>query len=216
MCPAVVGAWVKACADAHAVEVGRDGKYRAVLVRYIGELDHRTATFKVEWHAEAEERQRTGIRWSTSKNPWVNLTVANEALLRSMVRFNDRAMDRVMEQRRIREEQGEAVLRSILGELAEVCAEGLRMQAEVAREITEERMREQLAKARAQVDARMWETLAPIFEMAVASFGKLLEKAHGAEGQASSVADEAEAQSKEGAPPSSGDAPSPGKVPSGA
>lgn len=214
--PAMVGAWVKACADAHAVAVGRDGKYRALLVRHIGERDHRMATFRVEWHAEAEQRQRTGIRWSTSKNPWVNLTIAQQAHMRSVAEYSERAVERVLEQRRIREEQDEAVLRTILSELAAVCAEGLRMQTDTARALVEERMRDHLATVQAQVDARIWETLAPVLELAVSAFGQRLQQVRGAEEEPTAFAYGSDTQNTEGAPPSSGDAPSPGKVPSGA
>ena len=45
---AAVGKVIKACANAHALEVGRGGKYCAVLLRWLGETDRHRATFKVE------------------------------------------------------------------------------------------------------------------------------------------------------------------------
>lgn len=215
-----VGELVVACAHAHAMELGHSGKYRAAFVRKLGETDRRWATFPVDLEFEEERRlrklqQRTGIRWSTSSNPWVNLVLANQALAELMVRFNERVMDQLMEQRRIRQVQDEAMLRVILGELAILCDEGLRMQEDAARAVTEQRMQEQLAKARAQLDARVWETLAPLLQMAVARFGEILDGARGAEGGAMEDAVEHEPERTEGAPPSSGDAPSEGEDGSG-
>lgn len=215
-----VGELVMACAQAHAMALGHSGKYRAAFVRKLGETDRRWATFPVDLEFEAERRlhklrQRTGIRWSKSSNPWVNLVIANQALIELMVRFNDRVMDQLMEQRRIRQMQDEAMLRVILGELAVLCEEGLRMQADVARVVTEQRMQEQLAQARAKLDARVWETFAPVLEMAVARFVEIVEGARGAEGGAVEDAKEQEPERTEGAPPSSGDAPSEGKDGSG-
>lgn len=211
-----VGSLIVACANAHAFEVGRSGKYRAGLVRKLGEKERRWATFTVDLESERARRQRKeGIRWSRSDNPWVNIFEANQALLEAMVRFNDRVMDQLVEQRRIREGQDEAMLRVILGGLAVLCEEGLRLQADVAREVTEQRMQEQLAKARAQLDERVWETFAPVLQMAVARFVEIVEGARGAEGGAVDAVEQ-EPERTEGAPPSSGDAPSTGKVHSGA
>jgi hypothetical protein len=208
-----VGSLIKACADAHASEVERSGKYSAVLVRNVGEKERRRATFEVDLEAEAEQRrQRKRIRWSRSDNPWVNLVEGSYTLAETMVRYNERAMDRVLEQRRIREAHDEVMLRMILSELVVICEDGLRMQADAARAVTEQRMQERIARARAQLDARVWETLAPVLEMAMARFRQLFDRAHGSEGDA----DESESERKEGAPPSSGDAPSSGKSGSGA
>ena len=89
------------------------------------------------------------------------------------------------------------------------------MQEDAARAVTEQRIQEQLAKARAQLDARVWETHTPVLQMAEARFGKILDGARGAEGGAVEDAKEQEPERTEGAPPSSGDAPSEGKDGSG-
>lgn len=240
----IVGRCVKAGADAHAMEVGRSGKYRMVMIRHIGEEDRHQATFPVELETEAERRRRQGIQWSKSKNPWVNLAIAWDALLRSMVRFNERVMDRVLEQQRIRQPQDEMMLRVVLGELVVICEEGLHMQADAASEITEQRMRERLGQARAQLDGQLWEAIAPALEVAVGRLWDQFQRSRasegdavgptddaqpedaasprdmaaerGSEGDAAGAASEPDAERKEGAPPSSDDTPSPGKMRSGA
>jgi hypothetical protein len=224
----MVGALVKACADAHAVEVGHDGKYRAVLVRDVGELEHRRATFKVELEAEAERKPQARPGWHP--NPWVNLTEYQRLFAELLVRFNDRAMDRVSRQRRMKEERGEAALRSLLHELFGLYQEGLTMQADAAIEVTELRVRQRLEQARAQADAQVWDAIEPVVAAAVSRFHEEFLRVQGSEGDAVALSDEQDADEqdaggdvidtadeqsagrKEGAPPSSGDAPSPGKV----
>jgi hypothetical protein len=227
-----VGASVKECADAHAMAVGRSGKYRAILVRDVGEPEQRSTTFEVDLELELQRLQRTPILWSPSSNPWVNLVERYHALGELMERLNDHAMERLSKQRRIRRDGDEAVLRALMGELVVLYQEGLRMQVDGAREVTEQRVQERLAQARAQLDAQIWETFAPLLEMAVARFWEAFEQQRspgdavgdadeqgsvsGAGGEALDAADERSAERGEGVPPSSGDAPSSGKTRSGA
>lgn len=230
----VVAALVKAAADDHAKGQCRSGKYHAILLGRIGERDKRHATFEVDLEAEARRAfQRTRIKWSRSSNGWVNLVEGAHALAELMVRYNHRVMDQLAEQQRIREERNVQTLTVILEEMLALYNAGLAMKAETARELTEQRVQEQLAQARAQLDARVWETFAPILEMAVARFGEMFEQQRNAAGDAvepdgeheAAVSDsggeheatgEPDAERDEGAPPSTGDAPSPGELGSGA
>lgn len=215
-----VGELVKACAEAHAVAVGRSGKYRAAFVRKIGETDRRWATFPVDLQREVERRERLRrkrIQWSTNGNPWADLVIAAQALIEQMAEFNHRVMDQLLELRRVkRTQQDHVTMRLLFGELEAFYEEGLRMKAEAARAITEQRMEARIAAARSQMDSRQWEALAPVFDAVMVWVRDKLDAAQAAAGDAVEDEQAPDAERTEGAPPSSDDAPSAGKVRSGA
>jgi hypothetical protein len=227
--PERIAALVKACADHHAAQTNAAGRYRAMVWRYFGgELERHKAAFMVEL-ASPQRRTQAQARHNR-RDQWRKALETKLMLEEILAQPGDLHFDPFAALRSRPESLLERLHRE-LAEMAELYEEGASTGTADGIALAEIRILWKLALLRGQEDAEIWTEIAPTIEAGLANLrGEAPAKRTStsdaepppdaatvrADAPSSGRAGDPNAESTEGAPPSSGDAPCSGKSGSGA
>ena len=165
---------VKGCADYHAEEARRTGKYRArIWRRYGGELDRRTVGFESEY-LSPDDRMRA-FRFSCFGDSRRALVKSQRRLIEHLL-WHRRVTERhAVELAQIQHGRVTAVA-SLVRDLRVLFDEGLAMQAQSARELGEARIEEAVAELERGTMEKVWATLEPLVQLGIDAFSAAVSK----------------------------------------